>query len=719
MASTHFAHGDICSPEALVEHWSGGAMQSNPDISGIGASANSYKFELSRVTIGFMGPAFLVFALLLFTYLFAYDPLSDPFVTDHEVKSQKLGNTTSWKPNPIDVEFLRLFRRLFGVRGSWSSTTRILHEVVMPIRGSLEQLSLRVPADHATLVAGLSILVSGFASLGNDTETPLTASDWYMIAYLTWFVNTTHLAGLTVLRTELHKMPTLRCFRVVLMFALLVLLVVALVPTAFFNWDAFGVTSPVKDVVVPTAAVPQSPARCYFSMGRAQSLWNVGCAAQYTGWRSPDPPFCKVFPEKTDIQPVHKASSFEAMVVAVMMLVVGFATRCVKLFPSFAGTLRRRVREPLSKSTRRILLGLTSEIDGTEEKPILSPGFPAQLWTDLVVLPCVGFFLGARWTVNLFNSTLFEVFWIAITIVWGFFKIYAIRATKMQTPESASEENAWTFGQAMSLSLFALQVLLLIARLHSANRDFSYRRHRTEEVKHSSLFGQTVIPNSERPQLLLQQLSPVLHLDTPEHTSRTSHASKVIAVDQQRQERPPSAKGMHPQKPSKVQLLRHLIQETRPDKQPTWLAVCTGTSCIFWVVLAGLAMFMANNTPANGKPSTGAWMSMSGFWLTDQAMIAAVLVYLPISWARDVVLGLHLELACLRSSRSGRIPAVALAGYCLCIGALHVGFSLASVNSGRYTPLAVTWLYSLAPFCFYVVASVFCNSIVYYSTPYY
>lgn len=205
------------------------------------------------------------------------------------------------------------------------------------------------------LATGVSIIISGFALLRHNGETPLTAADWYMVAYLTWFASTTHMAGLTVTRAAFQQLPTLRIIRVVLMFALMMLLVVALVPTEFFNWDAFDIEG-----LEPTAAVPQSPALCYFNMTMARALWESKCMPHYTGWRSPDPPVCKILsPGKELLSSLHQATSFESMVVAVSTVVFEFTTRCFKLMPTLARAFERHVREPVSRAVKRRLISMS------------------------------------------------------------------------------------------------------------------------------------------------------------------------------------------------------------------------------------------------------------------------------------------------------------------------------------------------------------------------
>lgn len=79
---------------------------------------------------------------------------------------------------------------------------------------------------------GIAILISGFISL----STGISAYHWQIIAYLAWFSSITHLSGLTVLRNHEYHLQRNTKVRLVLMFVLLTLLIVASIPTGYFSW---------------------------------------------------------------------------------------------------------------------------------------------------------------------------------------------------------------------------------------------------------------------------------------------------------------------------------------------------------------------------------------------------------------------------------------------------------------------------------------------------
>jgi arginine exporter protein ArgO len=82
------------------------------------------------------------------------------------------------------------------------------------------------------IVTGLSILISGFSQL----HCGLSTYHWQVLVYLAWFSSLTHLCCLTFLRNYLFNHPGQRLWRLVSMFVIVLMLVVALVPTGYFDW---------------------------------------------------------------------------------------------------------------------------------------------------------------------------------------------------------------------------------------------------------------------------------------------------------------------------------------------------------------------------------------------------------------------------------------------------------------------------------------------------
>ncbi|KAK2799139.1 hypothetical protein FQN51_007107 [Onygenales sp. PD_10] len=83
--------GAGCSVDCSEYSWH---IQDNPDISGTG------------VLVGFVGSCCIVVLILIWHYLFVFDPNLDPF------RKHESDVTENFEPNIVDKRFLDLIRRL-------------------------------------------------------------------------------------------------------------------------------------------------------------------------------------------------------------------------------------------------------------------------------------------------------------------------------------------------------------------------------------------------------------------------------------------------------------------------------------------------------------------------------------------------------------------------------------------------------------------------------
>lgn len=95
------------------------------------------------------------------------------------------------------------------------------------------------------LVTGIAILGGAFSQL----RCGMQLYSWQIMVYLAWFSSCTHMSTLTVLRSYFREHQVLRISRLVGMLITIVMLTVALVPTASPNWEILqwydGSTVPV------------------------------------------------------------------------------------------------------------------------------------------------------------------------------------------------------------------------------------------------------------------------------------------------------------------------------------------------------------------------------------------------------------------------------------------------------------------------------------------
>lgn len=238
----------------------------------------------------------------------------------------------------------------------------------------------------AQLLTGLSILISGYILLNSG----LDAYHWQILTYLAWFSTVTHLSGLSVLRSHLSKHLRGKYVRFCLMCCLLVMLLVAIVPTAFFDWTEAETylhqqfSGDRKLEFNASSAQPSSFAVCYFNLTYGNERFSRSLLHQ-DAWLN------KLYPSPSSL------NSWQAMVMSAVLLAYGFCTRAIRLFQPLSHAVNNGVRGRTSHMIQFSLSWLASR------RP-LSP-----MWKRLVVKPAVAIFLMLRLTADLITSMLGEV----------------------------------------------------------------------------------------------------------------------------------------------------------------------------------------------------------------------------------------------------------------------------------------------------------------------
>ncbi|TEA13042.1 Oxidoreductase andH [Colletotrichum sidae] len=188
------------------------------------------------------------------------------------------------------------------------------------------------------LLTGTGILLSGFIGLRDYVST----YHWELITYLAWFSNVTHAACISCLRGYFYSSQTERNWRIGFMTVLLVGLVTAIVPTAYFDG----------------AAQPWSNARCFFDSELAEETWrgedNILVATNGTREDRGD-----------DFRWARSTAAYESHVISIFIVIYSFATRVIKTF---------RISSDFAKLTLRERLGQAKPSPEMEHLPI--PGDP-------------------------------------------------------------------------------------------------------------------------------------------------------------------------------------------------------------------------------------------------------------------------------------------------------------------------------------------------------
>ena len=106
------------------------------------------------------------------------------------------------------------------------------------------------------ILTGISILVSGYMQL----RCGIASYHWQVLVHLAWFSCLTHLSCLTFLRSYLYHRPGERTWRLSAMAILIILLLVAMVPTRNYIWTTWESDA----ISLQPAPRPSDYAICFF-----------------------------------------------------------------------------------------------------------------------------------------------------------------------------------------------------------------------------------------------------------------------------------------------------------------------------------------------------------------------------------------------------------------------------------------------------------------------
>ncbi|CAG8043942.1 unnamed protein product, partial [Penicillium salamii] len=283
-------------------------------------------------------------------------------------------------------------------------------------------------------ITGISIIVSGAAQL----KCGISTHQWQVLVYLAWFSSLTHLSCLTLLRNYLHQRPAERIWRLFCMFVLVVLLILAFLPTANYRWQ-YGYSA--KSTGRPAL---QDYAICYLRpVQRPDPAWDYMHASVDNGHAFSD-------------------SAIMAMSISVVLLFVGFVCRVLKMHQSLSYFFARTIRGSISRMLRKPLR--------TIEGWCVTPSFLHSLQRLLLYRPLLALFLTLRILVDTWDSMFFEVWWLIISFIWGVQRLFS---TVRLCPNK--EDMEWSFGQVMSIALLAVPLVTVF--------EFFYPESKTQKVE--------------------------------------------------------------------------------------------------------------------------------------------------------------------------------------------------------------------------------------------
>jgi hypothetical protein len=236
------------------------------------------------------------------------------------------------------------------------------------------------------ILTGSAILISGFITL----KSGISAYHWQYIVSLAWFSCVTHLAGLTTIRAYLLQNPWRKTLRFGFMACVLVMLVVAMVPTAYFDWTYYGGQT--------ISSYPNSPALCYFDTGRAKELrGRIPDNLRYEG----------------DVPGLLKLRAGEQILVfSFCLLTFSFISKSINAFDILSELTHHRVRRPLRTLGHKIMMLLAPlnrlPSQATHRRKRWSC-FIQTMAYKMIFQPALAVFLTLRLFVDLLGSMLIEV----------------------------------------------------------------------------------------------------------------------------------------------------------------------------------------------------------------------------------------------------------------------------------------------------------------------
>jgi hypothetical protein len=350
----------------------GAIPEADTEISGIGA------------ILAFLLSAYITFAIVLISYL--------------------LGSIDSSLLRPVDRYVHRCGRRLTSP--SWQK--------------ALQQCVLLLSDQQ--IVTGIAICIAGFIGLHGR----ISVYHFQIVIMLAWMSSSVHLSALTMLGEYFRKRPAVLGWRIVGMLILLILLLVALVPTASNLWAIWWGPDSEKYGERTSWAIP---ARCFFF-----KTWGGGVNA--------DAPL------------------------AYLILITSYIWKIGALFKSSRNLFHRRVRGPYEYMLERILHAEAVKASSRHDKRnSLSWKYFIAMIVYIILLALFEF--AASFAASLWLSY--------VGLVYGTIQIVLPR---QQNAWWNKKENEWTFGQIVPL-------VLLIQPIGAILENFRGRKHKKTHDRES------------------------------------------------------------------------------------------------------------------------------------------------------------------------------------------------------------------------------------------
>ncbi|KAG6354569.1 hypothetical protein INS49_004587 [Diaporthe citri] len=353
------------------------------------------------------------------------------------------------------------------------------------------------------IFTGLAILINGFVSLCPSPSQPngLPAYHWQILVHLAWFSTITHQGTLFLMQNHSREHRWQRNVRLLLMCALLVLLMIAMVPTAYFNWyserglvqldgpsDTKGLVPDGWLVSYPmlarSAAQPVSPTSCYFDVSSANDLYLSADPCRWGDFTPLRPPrltdaaaliirrvimyenanlFAITYDEAgsrnlsspsldfnstreryCDLHtPLSGTDSFQAAALGMATVAILIVWNAARLFGYPSSFFRRRIRNPIGGYSRRAIEHTSSRA----MRMFPTTGHRPDLAESLVTTPLLALHLTGRLLLDMSTSKLAKVLLLIFAFVQGCMTLYPAHDPYFHK----IQHGAWTFGQILAV----------------------------------------------------------------------------------------------------------------------------------------------------------------------------------------------------------------------------------------------------------------------------
>lgn len=354
------------------------------------------------------------------------------------------------------------------------------------------------------IVTGLSIMTAGYIMMGLDAK--MSAYHWQIIIYLAWFSNLTHQATLVFLRGYLRDHPQDRLWRFGLTTALVVMLVVALVPAVFFNWD-----TPDQEC---SAAFRGTPARCFYSGPISANLLRQQ----------------RLEGQETCLQTeLRDSTAFQFSLILIAILLFSYTWRTIKLFESLSWFVHNRLREILARFARMAVARVLQC-----QLPCRILGGP--LWSLLVLRPVLALYILGRLILDFYGSAFadvsghrvlifidsvilprgapflisMQIFLLMLSATVGTLRLFAALGNDPTTSE-------WSFGQVMAVILLIGPILMFARAILGIHRQISSSASPTHCARFSAhtATGESAGNRSE-----IRETESLFYVEEHAHSSR-------------------------------------------------------------------------------------------------------------------------------------------------------------------------------------------------------